>query len=283
MGKDDYDVPQDNVKEIELIRIKKNWNISLIGEKNKKLFFKILKKIDGNSADFILQPLNVIGEEQLLIPWEQIRSSYEEDGFIRIGQQFGLMGDKYFLNNVKRISIVTKDPEALEQARNVLDFSLDKRLKNLFFYKGNSLKFEIFSDSIQGIENIKKLQEYVSSGNFHNDLEKLRFYIKSGEVNGYSDEKWIFLKPVFNGVIGKKIVDEEISGIMERLNNIIKTVTFNTKIIKESKTNSIFVDIIKKALGVGNEDFSKKSGQISGAGIDTEKKAALLKKIKKAL
>lgn len=133
--------------------------------------------------------------------------------------------------------------------KNILDFSADKELKKYF----KNFKFEVITKNQNDVASIKKIQDYINNGDFSDDLEDLKIYIKKGIVDGYIDDKWMFLKPVFNGVKGNKtLLDDRLIKIMENLNNIIKIITFSS-IIKENISpdpDSIFISIIKKILNI---------------------------------
>lgn len=248
LGRGIHTTVLNNVQSIELIEVAVGWNVLLQGDKGKKVYFKVVKKLDANSTDFILEYHSAPPEsnKQIIIKWETIRANYANNGFIKVGASFNLMGSPCELIKVTSISVTNEEPNVPVnlKAKNIIDFSTDKKLKIPF-------KFQVSVNSAEAVKKVQEVQSLVTSGNFYQGLNKLRYYIANGEIDGYNDVKWVFLKPVFNNVEGENtLVSDEVKNFMQQLNDIIEIVTLNSRILKESRAGSLFVDILKKFLKI---------------------------------
>jgi hypothetical protein len=133
---------------------------------------------------------------------------------------------------------------------NVINFSKDKNLSKLFSYGGVPIKFQatVSSEDIQN--KIANLQKIIDNGTLYSYLSQIKHFIEVGAIDGYSDEKWQHLKPVFNNIKGNKtIFDTDVKKIMAIINDMVGLLSFNSKIIKEvakNKTLDWIVNILKK-------------------------------------
>lgn len=239
---------ENTVENIELAAVPDGWFVTLIGDKGKKLIFKVIKKIDDKSTDFVFEIYPSLAKLKVL--WETIRVDYINNGHINKGRQFGLLGQQYLITNITSIVVSNEQPNVIVNAQNTIDFSKDKRLNKFFLYGKNPLKFQVSTNSPDAVEKIQGIQKFIDSGGFYNGLNRLKFLIQNKSIDGYNNEKWEFLKPVFNNVIGiKPATDKKVLEFMKYLNYIISIVTLNSKLLlKEYKTNSIFIGILKKFL-----------------------------------
>lgn len=314
LGRVDYQMPIKNVIEkMEVIRIPVNLWVVLQGgksDKYKKVYFKVLKKIDDKSSDFVFISTFGINEfvnyENKIIKWEHIRGKNEFEyeninGFIRIGGEFNLLEDeRYYLSKIQSINITNQEPVVKIEESNIIDFSEDKNLAKIFSYKGYPLKFKTTSNDEESKKKVLELKKIITNGKLYNDLEFLKYHIQPKKtaagkfesvVDGYEDEELIYLKPVFNFIKGKKTLSTTSTGkglmrIMKELNDVIEIVSFRTKrVIKESvKPDDILISLLKKYLNTDEYiKVDKTTSSFEKSDKEVEKKKKAVDLIKKSI
>lgn len=247
LGKSNYKKPLENVNDVALISVPIDWVISIIGEDGQKVDIKVLKKIDDIDTDFKFETLQD-GKEHV-IEWETIRRYYKYYGFIIVGTSFGLLGPEYGISNVKSISVLNESPNVKVQNRKVIDFSKDANLTS--FLPG---KVEIVLNSKDDVQRVREIQKNIDTGNLGNNIARLKDLIQKGEVDGYLNDSFYYLKPVFNNIIGSKgAQNPRVMQTMNDLNDILELISFNSQIITEdSEVYNSLVQNLKNALDIDN-------------------------------
>ena len=242
---------------IEIIRIPDNWVVTIKGDDNKKLSFKVLKKIDDKNTNFVFEIITT--NEKKMVNWESIRNNYEKFGYIQKGGNFGLFGKNLFIKNIKSIvleqTVVSGNGISNSMVGNagVINFSLDKRLKSFVLAKNNK-PFTFQVDTKNAIANnfIEIFQRDLEDGNFYRLLNKFKLQIEYGFVNGFVSAKYIHLASLFNndkGTILEKDIQPEVADILAYFNNFMEFV------VEGSSNNGIKKQIIssmKKFLNLTN-------------------------------
>lgn len=268
LGKANYDSESENTSWVALISVPINWVVKLKGDGGKELSIKVLKKIDNINTDFQFQVLE--DSKVFTIKWQTIRENYHNSGFFIKSDSFELLGDAYKINRIDQVSLLKGDYSIKNQ--DVVDFSKNQNLAKLFSIKGVPLKFKLNVNTSDVQNKIAQLQKSIEDGSLYSELLQIKHFIESGDITGYSDNEFTYLKPVFNNIQGKVIVDKNVLSIMKKINEIIWLLSFNSNIIKESKneTLSIVVNIFKKILQTNKIARNKTNDISSDAGENKE-------------
>jgi len=246
LGTSNYTTPQENANAISLISIPVGWSVKLTGDGGKEVSFKVIKKMDEENSNFQFQTLNDL--KSYSVPWQIIVSDFQTYGFIKKNSSFILLGAQYSLGSVENISLTQEDLAVKVQNKEVLDFSQDVSLAP--FFPG---KIEINLSSQEDIDRAKNIQTKIKNGGLANGLNTLKDLIQKKVVDGYMNDEWYYLKPLFNDVKGKQIKNPKVVEIMQGLNDVLELISFNSQIIKEAKASSAystFVSSLKKSLNV---------------------------------
>lgn len=172
-----------------------------------------------------------------------------------------------------------------QKTSDVVDFSIDKNLSPYFSIGGNPVKFQVFTKSPDVLKNTAELQQKIADGSFFKDLNLIKHYIGTGDIDGYSEEKWGHLKPVFNKIKGKNtIFNKEVMDAMAVLNGAIGLLSFNSNILKESVSEvlNLLVEILKGFLEI-DKYITSSPKETPGEVSDAEKSSATSAAFNKAL
>jgi len=291
LGRELYTKPIINTEEsVELVSVPTGWFVTLIGEQNAKVTFKIIKKIDDKNTDFIFQIYPNL--HSLQIAWETIRANYLNNGYIIKGKSFELLGNQYKINKVNSIVVSNEQPEERISAKNIIDFSVDSNLKNFLSYKKIPISIEVDSSSQIGKDFVEQFKKDLPRGVFSDVLKQMQNYVAAGIITGFVDKDFVGLAPVFNNTIGDKgknekiIKDEKIMDLMLYLNNFMLYIAKESKDIDKSelmtesvlKINNVIIKKIKqilkidKFIKVPEKDFINQAGEVSGEIEDKKEK-----------
>jgi len=239
---------------IELIRVPDNWIVTLRGDRNKILTFKIVKKIDDKNTDFIFELIP--STDRVGIPWENIRANYKNHGIITKGNSFELFGGENVIQNIKSITITSKAKDFKMASKTVINFSLDKRLKGFLQTKNKMpVSFDLISSKPEQKIYVEEFINDLKSGDFYDKLKTLEKYIRLGAVDGYL--KYIYMAPIFEnetGQIKNKQLEIEINELMKYFNNFMYFIV--EKAGKIGIKNAI-IKSMKRELGIANKVGSK--------------------------
>lgn len=159
------------------------------------------------------------------------------------------------MKNALNINKFIKPIPQEKQSRsvNVVDFSKDKNLAKYFSYKGAPIKFQVSVKNPEVKTQIATLQNSINDGSLYGNLLQIKHFIQNGSIDGYSDDKLEYIKPLFNNIKGKKTVfDENVRKILSDLNNMIWLLSFNSNILKEAKNETFnwLINILKKIMEI---------------------------------
>ncbi|MFA5067048.1 MAG: hypothetical protein WC466_03285 [Candidatus Izemoplasmatales bacterium] len=258
LGVELQEKPVENMNHVELASVPVNWFIKLVGIKDgerKSLNFKIIKKLDDKSADFVFQIYPNL--EKIEVLWEDIRSQYRQKGGAVVGEKFDLLGEKYYFENIESISIDSSDPHEKISAKNTINFASDNNLKGFLTYQKTPVTFQVNSSSQEGKDFVEKFKLDLSRGEFSKKLSEIRNYIASGIINGFLDEDFVALIPIFNNIKGGKIQNQKIWDLMDYLNKFVMYVINEASDLDTEKLISEELLKIKNILTKRLKDFLK--------------------------
>ena len=239
---------------IELIRVPDNWVITLKGDRNKSLTFRIIKKIDDKNTDFIFELIPSTDKVKIL--WENIRVNYRNNGIIAKGNAFELFGGENIIQDVKSIIVASKAKEFKMASKSTIDFSLDKRLKGFLQTKNKMpVSFDLISSKPEQKTYIQGFINDLKNGDFYDNLKLLEKYINLGAIDGYL--KYIFMAPIFDNEVGQiknKQLESEINELLKYFNDFMYFIV--EKAGKIGVKNAI-IKSMKKELGIINKVASK--------------------------
>ena len=297
LGRRNYKIPLENQSVVDLISIPLNSWVLLTGgksDRNKKVYFRVIKKLDDKNSDFTFQVTSGFSNfrkfENKLVKWANIRIDYENMSLIKVGQPFVLLGDENYLSKINSIVLTNEQPNIKVVDKNIIDFSVDNNLKKIFSFNGITYKFEVETGNAENMQKINELQKIIVNGKLYEDLKLLKFHVEPKKdadgniqqtIDGYENEDLIYLKPLFNYNKGKKTltsvgVGKELQRIMKELNDIIEILSINTKrlIEENNKANEFLIGALKKYLGIdkfinkpniqpNQQNINKKNQQIT--------------------
>lgn len=200
LGRQDLS-PDKEYNEVELIRVPVN-SFLLIETEKRENSFQILKRLDKESTDFVV--LDVNNDKKRTIKWEDIRSSYNENGILRVGGIDTTFGSDTL--PIKRLSIISSK-ENLEDEREKGDFLYTIKFPDLNVSSG--LEFQV-NPSDNNL--FLKFKSDVSDKNFLKKLKDIRLLISRGDIVGYGP--YTSLKPVFEPLGlkgGERAINENIT------------------------------------------------------------------------
>jgi len=262
---------------IELIRVPDNWFVTIKGDRNKILIFKIIKKLNNKDSNFVFKLIPSMDNVSIL--WETIRNSYEKIGVLKNGAYFDLF-ENYVIKNIKSISVTKTIDDFKISSKNVISFALDKNLKNFVTIKKIPISFEVESNSVESKEFVEKFISDLKTGVFYQKLILLKKYIDNGLISGYLS--FIHLSSIFDGKIGQTTknqkLDNEINNLMQYFDNFMNFLVEETvKIgIKNIITKSLKNFLIPQKNIIQNIPSKETSG-------DKEKKEKMFSTLKNSL
>lgn len=235
--------PINNTEQIiELISIPNNWYV-ILDDGNKKVIFKVVKKLDNVNTDFKfeLAPSSNI----VTIEWETIRANYLNHGFIAKEKSFSLFGEEFGIQNIKSIIVTPENPGYKVSSKTAINFANDNKLKRFLTYQGEPITFEVDSSSVDGKEFVKNFIQDIVSGTFYKNLELFRKYIETGEIKGYSDAEFINLAPIFNNERNGIVSNRDVHQLMKYFDDVMKYIVEDSKYVKK-----LLIKSLKKHLGL---------------------------------
>lgn len=263
LGKLHYAKPVEALQYVEVIAVPIGWVIKIVGNDGaKELNIKVLKKIDDKSTDFIFQVVD--DGKKYEVDWSDIRIDYRNMGFIKQGAELSLI-DGYGINRIDKISLIKSDEDVRVQSKTVIDFTADPKLASIF-----PKNVEVVLNANEDITKANNIQTKIKNGTLAYEIAIVTDLIQKGIIDGYIDDSWYYLKPVFNNMKGseEKIQsvkkNQKIVSALSNLNSMLELLSFNSKVLKEavSAYNTI-VKNLQKTLKV-NKYIKPQSGDADG-------------------
>lgn len=228
---------------LELITIPIGSIVKVLDESGKEFSFKVEKRVDENDAFFVF--VNMSNNKKITMPWEVIRSDYDNKGFLSIGKEIGLFEISGF-GRVKDVVVILEDMksysfgnekkqgDSLETPKAKIDFK--PVIEKLPEFK--MFNFPLTIDPMDG-ENryfVLDFQNKVESGKITILLQKIKQDIKSGIITGYGN--YSFLQNIF-GDMGSDKLDEETQKLMSYLNSVVRYVFYRILPVKDKNGRTV--------------------------------------------
>jgi len=208
------DIEEGVYDEVDLVSVPLNYYLVITNEENKKIGFKLLKRLDEVDSTFIFKIIPF--EKNVLVAWENIRLLYENNkGIIKKGEPFNLKGI-INIDIVKNINVL-REYDYIPILKEKIDFSVDPKLNF-------DREFDLSFNTIAERDVFLKLKKDLLNGIFSSKLIKAKRLIELGDLTGYNG--FSNLRNLFNNVEGDNFT-EEAEQLLDYINKIYIDLIFN--------------------------------------------------------
>lgn len=206
--------------------------------------------------------------EEISIPWEKIRSDYENQGFIKVGKPFNLCGH-LDIQEVKSIQISDEfdyipDLNTLIELNQQIGFKDHLTIALSFDLKEDFFAFqELKKDiSVNGmfLSNLRDISDLVKKGyisGYDSVFELKAFFDNQGAIDNTKEsvkEKVSYLKTIKNIFIDNIVDSSQKQQVIDIIKNIIHLSSNDAQSIDKSNLKSIDIDFSKdQRIGISSK------------------------------
>lgn len=196
---------------------------------------------------------------EVLIPWKEIRSDYENQGFIKVGKPFNLCGH-LDIKEVKSIRVADEfdyipDLNTSLTLNQKLGFNEDIVINLSFDLKEDFFAFQELKKDIEingnFLSNLRDLSDMVSKGFFtgYDTIFELKaFFDNQGKIDSSKEnvsEKVNYLKTIKNVLIDNIADSNNKQQVIDIIKSLIHSSSNNTQSINAANLKTIDIDFSK--------------------------------------